>query len=168
MRWITRAILVASTVGFSPVSSADINVCIERGVKIIRSYPCKDGVKPKSTYPGVSIEQLPPSARRNEKTTKPAKQVVPYRGQPLLSNEQASDGISQQEIQLRRLRNQQQQIQADQRAQQMQMEMQQQAMLQAQQRQQMEMQRLQAQRDWDKMQADSERFMSESRGIQGR
>jgi hypothetical protein len=57
----TAALLIL--IATSGLSIADVNVCIENGVKVIRTDPCKGGVKPKVTYRSPPIERFAPATR---------------------------------------------------------------------------------------------------------
>ncbi|MCG3142468.1 MAG: hypothetical protein HDKAJFGB_03936 [Anaerolineae bacterium] len=70
--------------GWTPVSWAVVNVCIEGGVKVLRSGPCQGGVAPKSTHisqpsPPVywapsrqAASSNPPSSPNNEEARRKA------------------------------------------------------------------------------------------------
>lgn len=87
---------VACAIVFStfPIPSiADINVCVENGVKIFRSYPCKGGVSPKTTYRSFVPERATPSTRKYIQRKDIYGQVPRQSMQPILQGRQGGNNF---------------------------------------------------------------------------
>ncbi|MFA7281836.1 MAG: hypothetical protein WC100_17260 [Sterolibacterium sp.] len=85
MFWIAQTVTVIFVVFLSNTSFADVNVCIENGVKYFRSDPCYGGIKPIATYHSTVKERPTPARQAYARPYMPAKN----------SKGQARAGISQ-------------------------------------------------------------------------
>lgn len=71
LRQLNNTYLIILIALIPSISNAEVNVCVENGVKVFRSTPCKGNVQPQATYISHTVRIFEPANRPIENVRRP-------------------------------------------------------------------------------------------------